>query len=464
MLRVSMANEEKRPKKKVWRRALAVLLAVTLVASPVVMLKTQIEFSRLKYVEETAAYAAQVTEDETDYLNENRLNRAWKYLQTVVRKPETYHDYELYAQIAIAREDFESAAKYLEGCLETADGEGADPAVINLRLASLLVLNDERDKAAEYLDRAIELDPSLAAAYYLRGQLAAEAGDAEAAVADLKSYVSLPNADPNVVAQLAQLFEGTGDLETAVDCYTAGIDYQGDANPALYLARARCRVLLENLTAARHDLQTYFSLTDEDPDGQAAAIMAMCLMNEGDYEGATTYFNQAVDAGYADPALLYSQSVKSGFAAGNYPRAVADGLKALKILEGDGAGSRPEGSAPIDATEIRFWVGLSYLAQNKYKEALEHLTKVRETEAAYADIDYYAGVCELALEDYEAAETSFTASIEKDEDVTASYYNRAVCRIRLERLSEARTDLEAVVERSDEADLKAQAEELLAAF
>ena len=62
-LRVSMANEEKRPKKKLWRRALAILLAVTLVASPVVMLKTQIEFSRLKYVEETAAYAAQVTED-----------------------------------------------------------------------------------------------------------------------------------------------------------------------------------------------------------------------------------------------------------------------------------------------------------------------------------------------------------------------------------------------------------------
>ena len=457
-------EENNRPKKKIWRRVLAVLLVLTLIAAPIVTMKTEIEFSKMNYVEETAQFAAGVTEDTTGYLTENRLNRAWAYLQSLVGEPKTYHDYELYASLAIARNDFETAAKYLEGCLENADTENADPAILNLRMASLFVLQEQYEAAGKYLDKAIELNPDLAPAYYLRGQLAAEAGDAEGAIANLKQYAVLPGADPAVVVSLGEMFESGGDFKTAEMCYTAGIEADPEGSPELYVSRAKCRVLLDDMDAASRDLGKYFSLTDEDPDGQAAAVYAMCLMEDGDYEGAVEYFRKAVENGYSDPALLYSQSVKSGFAAGSYEDAVADGLKALELVEGDGKDSRPENASEIDTTELRFWIGLSYLAQDKYDEALEQLTEVDKAKSDYPDIDYYLGVCALAKEDFEKAEEYFTASIEKDEDLTACYYNRAICRIRLERLGEAKEDLNKVVERDDDEELKTQAEELIKAL
>ena len=78
--------EKKRSKKKIGYAILALLLVLTLVAAPIVTLKTQIQFAKQNYVEKTAAYAAQITEESNEYLTENRLNRAWKYLQTVDRK------------------------------------------------------------------------------------------------------------------------------------------------------------------------------------------------------------------------------------------------------------------------------------------------------------------------------------------------------------------------------------------
>lgn len=456
-------EETKRQTNKIWRRMLAVILVIALILSPIVTIKTEIRFSKQNYVEETAKFAAMVTEDTTGYLTENRLNRAWKYLQSLVGEPKTFHDYELYASLAIAREDFASAAKYLEGCLDLSDGVNSDPAVLNLRMASLFVLQEQYDRAASYLDKALELNPELGPAYYLKGQLAAEAGDTDAAVANLKKYVELPGADPAVAVSLGEVFESTGDYETAEICYTVGIKAEPESNPQNFASRARCRVLLNKMDAAAEDLKQFFSLTSEDPGGQASAMYAMCLMEDGDYEKASMYFQKAVDSGYADPALLYSQSVKSSFAAGTYEEAVEDGLLALELIEGENS-RRPAGAAAIDTTEIRFWLGLSYMAQDKYEEAGQQLAQVSKAQVEYPDIHYYLGVCALAEEEYAEAETHFTASIEREEDLTPCYYNRAVCRINLQRVDEAKEDLQKVVARGDDAELKTQAEELLGAF
>lgn len=461
-IRTVMSEEKKKSGKKWWKRVLAVLLVVTLVAAPAVMLKTEVRFSKLKYVEDTAAFAAQFTEDTTEYLTDNRLSRAWKYLQTLIGSPKTYHDYELYSSIAIAREDYETAAKYLEECIAVADDANMDPAVIHLRVASLFVLSDQREKAKAFLNKALELDPELAAAYYLRGQLAAESGDAEGALNDLSAYVSLPAADPSIAVQIGPVFESIGEFEMAERCYSLGIKAFEENDPALYVSRARCRILQEDSKAAKKDLTAYFELTDEDAKGQAAAMQAVCMMEDGSYDEATTYFKKAIDSGYEDPALLYSQSVKSGFAAGDYKRAIEHGEKALELIEGKGTKKRPEKAAKIDATEVYFWIGLSHLALNHYKEAHENLSKVKDTKDDYPDIDYYRGVCELALENYEKAAEDFSLSIEKNENTTACYYNRAVCYIHQERNDEAKADLENVVERGDEEDLKENAEALLA--
>ena len=456
--------EKKRSKKKIGYAILALLLVLTLVAAPIVTLKTQIQFAKQNYVEKTAAYAAQITEESNEYLTENRLNRAWKYLQTVVGTPKTYHDYELYAQIAIAREDFDSAAEYLKGCIDTAGEENADPSFLYLRLGSLYILEEQPEAAMQALGKSIELDPGQTAAYYLRAQLETEAGEAEAAVADFRSYVWQPDAEPTIVATLGTVFETMGDLETAEKCYTAGIEAEVEDQASMYLGRAKCLGLQGDTKAAKSDLEKFFSLGGEDQGGQAAALLAMCLMEAEDYAGAEEYFHRAIESGYEDQLLLLTQSVKCAFAAGDYPGAVVDGEKALELIAGGAEIPADETGAVSDEAELHYWTGMSYMAQDTYKEAMRHFSETKAGRPDYPDIDYYVGVCALANEDYEDAAEAFTASIEKDEVTTICYYNRAVCEVRLEQYDEAKADLKAVVERGDERDLALQAADLLQEF
>ena len=169
-------------------------------------------------------------------------------------------------------------------------------------------------------------------------------------------------------------------------------------------------------------------------------------------------------SGYKDSALLYSQLVKSCFAAGKYEKATEAGLKAIELIQKAGLQKQSGSASSADVTEVRFWTAMSFLGQNKYTEAKEQFEEVKKAQADYPEIDYYYGVCVLALEDYEKAETSFTASINKGEDLTECYYNRGVCRIQLGRAEEAQSDLREVVKRDDDAELKAQADQLLKSF
>ena len=151
---------------------------------------------------------------------------------------------------------------------------------------------------------------------------------------------------------------------------------------------------------------------------------------------------------------MYSQSTRSAFAAEDYKTAQADGIKAMSELKENGG----------DIAETAFWIGLSYLAQNQYSEAVGYLEETKDENADYPDIEYYLGICALALEDYETAKGHFTVSIEKEEAVTVSYYNRAMCYLHEGNNNRAKTDLQEVVARGDDEELTKAAEALLEAF
>ncbi len=468
-----MGEEKRNTGKIIGRRLLVVLLILVLILGPVVSIKTQIRFSAQNYTEESEAYAAQVTEEEAAYLSDDPLSRQWKYLQTIGHPPRTYKDYNLYADIAIANEDLESAANYLNSGIDTARNE-ADAALMCLRLGSIYILQGNREGAEKMLDEAVSQDASLASAWFLRAQLAASEGDTEQAVQSFHSYIRLPDRDAKETLALGELFESREDYESAALCYTAGIEDESLTKAALYADRARCEILLDDRAAARKDLETYFEQTEEDPEGRPAAMLAMCLMEDEAYKEAAEYFHKAIEDGYEEPAVLYSQSAKSAFAAGDYEMSAEDGLKALSLLKEAGSGTEGTGNdtegagkdtdSGVDRTETEFWIGLAYLAQDVYKESAAHLTEVKAADVDYPDIDYYLGVCALAQEEYTTAEEYFTASIEKEEDLAASYYNRAICYINKEDYSRAKADLQQALTLADEEELKTQVEELAEAL
>ena len=127
------------------RRLLALTMALALVLSMYLGLRAQIRFSGLNYVGQISEYAARVTAENTGYLSENTLDRAWTILRATIRRPRTYEDYEMYASIAIAREDYAGAAEYLQGCIDTYRGDDAEElATLHLRQASVYVLQRPR--------------------------------------------------------------------------------------------------------------------------------------------------------------------------------------------------------------------------------------------------------------------------------------------------------------------------------
>ena len=436
--------------KKTAYRILAVFLAALFFLGTYATIRSNIRFSRMKYVEDTARFAADITGDGAEYLSENRLERSWKILRTLIKKPQTYEDYDLYASIAIAREDLEGAAGYLQGCIDTCEGTASELAVLHMRRGSLFILQEAAEPAMQELDMALESDPYLAPAYYLRAQLHAGNEETEKALADYRTYISLEGRDPEITASLAEVFEAAGEPENALLCYDTGIETGTSDGPERYAGRARCRIASGDASGAKADLEQYFTLTDEDPGGAAAAMLGMCRMDAGDYKGASEMFSRALESGYSDTATLYEQSMLCHYASEEYEAASEDGEKAVEAAENAGS----------DPAEAHFWTGMAYMAQKEYPDAREHLAAVEAADPDRQDIHYYLGVCAMAIEEDEKAAEEFTASLAREENTAECLYNRAVCYIRLNRPEEAQRDLEEAAEKED-TEIAADALELL---
>ncbi|MBE6970483.1 MAG: hypothetical protein E7442_10255, partial [Ruminococcaceae bacterium] len=83
----------------------------------------QIRFARLEYLGTVLEHAAAVTEENTDYLNDGSLKRAWNILRYAVGKPKTYDEYDMYTSLAIARTEYGEAIQYMQGCIDLYPGD-----------------------------------------------------------------------------------------------------------------------------------------------------------------------------------------------------------------------------------------------------------------------------------------------------------------------------------------------------
>ena len=259
---------EKKLPKKLWRRLLAAFMALALIAAMFLGYAAQIRFGQLQYVGTVLEHAASVTADNTEYLSESTLKRAWNILRYAVGKPKTYDEFEMYASLAIARQDFAGAIPYMQGCIDHYSGDSSwEKAVLYMRLGSLHALSDNAQSSVSAFDKAIETEPKLADAYLLRAQMNSLLGNQELVAADIRSYDALVGDDPAIRAAVGGLYESAGEYESAVKCYTLGLEQSGGTDPELLAARGRCLVLTENLGAARQDLIDFFANGGQDPTG-----------------------------------------------------------------------------------------------------------------------------------------------------------------------------------------------------
>ena len=84
-------EKEKENGRSVRKRIIALLLVFVFVLGMYLSLRAQIRFSGLNYVGNVAEYAAKLTENNTGYLSEGTLERAWSILKTPVGWPPSWN-------------------------------------------------------------------------------------------------------------------------------------------------------------------------------------------------------------------------------------------------------------------------------------------------------------------------------------------------------------------------------------
>ena len=460
----ALPQVEKRPPKKLWRRVLAAAMAAVLLAGMFLGYAAQIRFGQLQYVGTVLEHAAAVTESNTDYLSEGSLKRAWNILRYAVGRPRTYDEYDMYASLAIARAEYMEAIPYMQGCIDLYAGNSPrEKGVLYMRLGSLYALADDAEGAVAAFDRAIETDDTLADAYLLRAQMNSLLGNQELVVPDIRSYDALVGKDPTIRAAIGGLYESAGDYESAVKCYTLGLEQSGGMDPELLAARGRCRVLLQNMDAARQDFIDFFANGGKDPTGEYNLMLGLCRMEAGEYSQALNSFHNALNAGYTQQTLVLSQCVLCAYILGDYETVISDGEKALEAM------TKPQQESVLtdvveglmSAEELHHWIGLARMAGEDFEGAKAEFLMIRDLDKAPEGISYYLGLCCASLGENQTAIEHYSNSIEKQQMVSLSMYNRGVAYLQLEKLEEGLTDLITVLQRNDDADATAAAAALL---
>lgn len=456
---------EKKLPKKLWRRLLAAFMALVLIAAMFLGYAAQIRFGQLQYVGTVLEHAASVTADNTEYLSESTLKRAWNILRYAVGKPKTYDEFEMYASLAIARQDYAGAIPYMQGCIDQyPGGSPREEAVLHMRLGSLYALSDDVENAITSFGRAIETEPALADAYLLRAQMLSLTGRQEAVVADIRSYDALVGDNPAIRVAVGGLYESAGEYESAAACYTLGLEQSGGTDPELLAARGRCLVLTENLGAARQDFIDFFANGGQDPTGEYNLMLGLCRMEAEEYQQALNSFHNALNAGYAQQALVYSQCVLCAYIIGDYETVITDGEKALEALN-QPSQQEPDTPAIVDGRmskeELHHWIGLARMAGEDFEGAKAEFMMIEDLAKAPEGVLYYLGLCCASLGENEEAISHYTNSIEQQQMISLCMYNRGVSYLQLEKLEEGLTDLITVLQRNDDADATAAAAALL---
>lgn len=456
---------EKKLPKKLWRRLLAAFMALVLIAAMFLGYAAQIRFGQLQYVGTVLEHAASVTADNTEYLSESTLKRAWNILRYAVGKPKTYDEFEMYASLAIARQDYAGAIPYMQGCIDQyPGGSPREEAVLHMRLGSLYALSDDVENAITSFDRAIETEPALADAYLLRAQMLSLAGRQEAVVADIRSYDALVGDNPAIRVAVGGLYESAGEYESAAACYTLGLEQSGGTDPELLAARGRCRVLIQEMDGARRDFIDFFANGGQDPTGEYNLMLGLCRMEAEEYQQALNSFHNALNAGYAQQALVYSQCVLCAYIIGDYETVITDGEKALEALN-QPSQQEPDTPAIVDGRmskeELHHWIGLARMAGEDFEGAKAEFMMIEDLAKAPEGVLYYLGLCCASLGENEEAISHYTNSIEQQQMISLCMYNRGVSYLQLEKLEEGLTDLITVLQRNDDADATAAAAALL---
>lgn len=452
-------------------RAIALLLAITITSSAVLYVQTGTTVRSSDYANRSEALALEQLLASGNYANASRLERMGYLLREAIAGKKTPEDYDIAAQRAISRGEYETAAEDMEVALLLMDENDPARAGLETRLGLLYTLSGSYEDAYTWLSKNIESTGS-APIRLARAQVSLNLDDVPGAMNDLNAYLEavggLDGAEemlPNIV----NIYLAAEDYETALECYNRML--AKEENTDSLLGRAYCLARLGRLEEAEQDRAGYEAAGGKEL-AQADVFLGLAWMKNGDFNKAAAYFQKADDEQYPSPETLSYYRMICGYSSGDYRQAADSGDRLTAILNADGTVALQEvevenetgltrvTARDIPGAEVCRVTGASHLALAEYETAVASLTTGIDTGDTDPYAHYLRGSALLALGRFETALSDFDEAVSAECETEKSRFNRAVCLYALHR-EEAKDDLNWVLQNGTDPALRQEAAALL---
>jgi tetratricopeptide (TPR) repeat protein len=355
------------------------------------------------------------------------------------------------AQAAIDKQDYAGAARNYQDYL----AKKPDDAIVHYDLGYVYsALNQPADAKGEY-QRAIALDPKMAAAYLNLG-LTTLSSDPAAAVGILEKAAELAPQDARTKWLLGTALERSGKLPEAIEQYQAarklddtdfkfrlslahallsagrGSDAETEYRAALalhatdreladaHLGLAEVLIAAKKLSEGASELGLY--LASYPNDAKARLEHASVLFDLGKDDDALAELDRAANAGPEDLGTLKLRS-DIYWKQKRYADAVAALQKAAAL-------------APHDA-DISARLGEAYLRNKDYPNAMHWLATAYKMNPQANDVLAYLVDAEYGGKNYAEALAALDALSKREDLPLASWYVRAVCYDNLGQMAQA---------------------------
>lgn len=453
----------------VWTRVIAALLVAALLAGIVIYRQAEIAVNPEPMENKAVRLAAKTLLEENDYANASRLDRMTEITRNIFRGRNRFEDVEKAAQIAAAQANYPDAIALTGKAIDLFEGSDEKAAELYFRMGYLHVMQNEFAEARKWLDLGLELEDSCEAKL-VRAQVLLNLGETEEARKDVTDYLqTAPDAEANL-ADLINVYEASGDYDTAVQLYTRLIDDSGKTE--YLLNRAYCYTGLGRLEKALADRDAYAAAGGKEI-AAADVMLGISLMRGGAYEQAGDHFILALNEQYSDPRSLYYYIVLCSYVSRNFEQACTYGDRLIEqINKGQSEGvatmnvEKTTGKlqvslAQLDLSSLCLMTGASHVQTGTFDQAVESLTECLKQNEGVVYANYLRGTCLLAAEKYEEALADFDAAIAAGEEVEKSRYARGVCRMQLGDREGAMEDFDWVILNGKDEELFAEAASLL---
>lgn len=273
------------PRKKttsLFTRIVAAMLVFVMVAGLLLYQQTEIILTADGFSNKSVHLAALQLLKNDPYANASRLERMSLFARNLLGGERTYKDYDSAVQIAIAQARYDEALAFNEKALASYDGDEEGAAVLYLRMGYLYAIQEQYEKAQEWLDLGIAVLP-LAEAVLTRAQVRLNLNDADGALADVNACLDAVGDSVELLPDLINVVEASGQYERAANLWSRLIDAEGGADYLLH--RAHCYFQLGRMADAEADAALYEQAGGTEL-GQANAMLGMGFMRAGEYDRA----------------------------------------------------------------------------------------------------------------------------------------------------------------------------------